>query len=578
VHYGDVVSSVARVPVVARLPGAPAAPPTRRQAAVIAGTGAAAIAFSLLMISTGWQGYHQRVWMYWLAAPVGLSFIVAGLVAWWRWPANRTGVLMVAGGASWYLTSLQDLGNPVLFAVGYILTYFDLALFTHVVLVYPEGRITRRVDRWVLAANYTLYLVLQTTRYLLYGQDGPIGPRPGHHSAFGDVISIDALIFSVIVGVLLLHRWLAASPPARRVHAPVWLGVIVLDLVGLLGALGSLLRWPATLQAMLVVGYGLFLVALPFAFLSGLVRIRLARVRVADLVVELGRAGDPGQVRHLLAWALSDPTLVLGFWSDAEAGYLDPDGRPVTVGGLPADRAVTRVDGEARPLAVLVHDAALADQPALIDAAVAALRLALENAAARTSAALAALEERRKIERDLHDGVQQRLLRLTWLAKQARTLAPPDVAPVLDELAEEARGTFAELREVARGIHPSLVTERGLAEAVEEYSLRSPVPVEVDLPAGRWPAPVEITAFFVISEAVVNAVRHAGVDRVAVSGRVLGGRLVVEVTDGGCGGADPGRGSGLRGLRDRVTALGGTLTVRSVPGHGTRIRAELPCG
>src|SRR5207247_859735 len=120
--------------------------------------------------------------------------------------------------------------------------------------------------------------------------------------------------------------------------------------------------------------------------------------------------------------------------------------------------------------------------------------------------------------------------------------------------------------------------ERGLAEAVEEYALRAPVPVRVDLPSRRYPEPVEITAFFVISEAVVNAVKHAGADEVAVSGRESAGRLVVEVSDEGCGGADPRRGTGLRGLRERVAALGGTFTVRSVPGHGTRVRAELPCG
>ena len=539
---------------------------------MIIGAGAVAVSFSLWMTSVGWRGYPERSWAYWLATPVGLSFIAAGLTAWWRWPANRLGPLMVAGGAAWYLTSLQDLGNPVLFALGYWLTYLALVVITHAVLVYPEGRLTRRVDRWILIADYIAYLVLQGIRYFVDGRHGPVGPRPAPGSWLGDLIGLNGLLFCVIVGGLLVRRWLVASPPARRVHEPVWFGVLVLDLVLLLGVLASLLKLPATLQSILILGYGLCLVALPFAFLSGLIRIRLARLRVADLVVELERATDPAQVRDLLAWVLSDPTLTVGFWSGAE--YVDPAGRLVAVTAPAADRTVRRVELDERPLAVLVHDSALADQPALTDAAVAALRLAL----ARAGAARAALEERRKIERDLHDGVQQRLLRLSWLAKQARTIAAPDVVPVLEELASEARDTFVELREVARGIHPSLVTERGLAEAVEEYALRAPVPVRVDLPAGRYPAPVEITAFFVVSEAVVNAVRHAGADEVSVSGRECSGRLVVEVSDAGCGGADPRRGTGLRGLRDRVAALGGTLTVRSVPGQGTRVRAELPCG
>jgi signal transduction histidine kinase len=537
---------------------------------MIIGAGTVAVGFSVAMISVGWHGYTERSWAYWLATPVGLAFIAAGLTAWWRWPANRLGALMVAGGAAWYLTSLQDLGNPVLFALGFWLTYLSLVVITHAVLVYPEGRLTLRLDRWVLIADYAAYLVLQGIRYLVEGRHGAIGPRPAHGSRLGDLISLNAIVFAVIVGGLLVRRWLAASPPARRVHAPVWLTVIVGAVVLLLSVLASLLKLPGTLQSILILGYGLCLVALPFAFLSGLIRVRLARLRVADLVVQLERATDPVRLRDLLAWALGDPTLVVGFWSGQAAEYLDPAGRPVALTG----RAVTRVDLDERPLAVLVHDSALADQPALIDAAAAALRLAL----ARASAARAALDERRKIERNLHDGVQQRLLRLSWLAKQARMLAPADVALVLEELASEARDTFVELREVARGIHPSLVTERGLAEAVEEYALRAPVPVHVDLPLGRYPEPVEITAFFVVSEAVVNAVRHAGADEVTVSGRAYPGRLVVEVSDEGCGGADPRRGTGLRGLRERVAALGGTLTVRSVPGHGTRVRAELPCG
>ncbi len=584
-HYGGVVSSVAPdtrrpTPVVAGLSLGTAGHPNRRQAIEIGCTGAVAVGFSAFMISVGWHGYGDQAWAFWLAAPVGLSFIAAGLTTWWRWPANRLGPLMVAGGASWYLTNLQDLGNPVLYALGYWLTYFGLVVFTHAALVYPEGRLTRRLDRIVLIADYAVYLGLQGTRYLLEGDHGPVGPRPAPGSTLGDLISLNGVVFAVLVGGLMLHRWRVASPPARRVHAPVWLAVLASTLVLLCAVLASLLDLPQTVQSMLMIGYGLCLVAMPFAFLSGLVRARLARLRVADFVVKLERATEPAHLRDLLSWALSDPTLVLGFWSAEIADYLDAAGRPVAVQGLAADCTVTRVDSGEQRLAVLVHDAALADQPALIQAAVAAVRLALENAAAGRRVVQAALEERRTIERNLHDGVQQRLLRLSWLAKQARTMAATEsvMVAVLDELAEEARDTAVELREVARGIHPSLVTERGLAVAVEEYALRAPVLVRVDLPDRRWPAPVEVTAFFVISESIVNAVRHAGVDRVSVSGRERAGGLVIEVSDAGRGGADPSRGTGLRGLQERVASLGGTLTVHSLPGHGTRIVAELPCG
>jgi signal transduction histidine kinase len=570
--------------VVARLSPSAAGRPTRGQAVTIALTGAAATGFAAVMIGTGLAGYHDTVWAVGLTGPIGLAFIAAGLIAWWRWPTNRVGLLLVLGGGCWYLTMLQDFGNPVLYAIGYWLTYLDLVVLTHAALAYPEGRLTRRIDRQVVIADYVVYLTLQGVRYVVDGRQGPIGPRSSAvATVLGDVAGVYALVFSVIVCWLLLRRWLAASPPVRRVHGPVWLGVVLSGVILLAGSLSSMFGAPQAVQVVMMVTYVLCLFALPLAFLSGLVRVRLARLRVADLVVELSRATDPERLRDRLSWALRDPTLVVGYWSADAADYVDARGRPVAVTGLPADRTATVVDRGARRLAVLVHDAALADQPALIHTAVAAVRLALENAHLQARVVQAALDERRKIERNLHDGVQQRLLRLTWLAKQAQTVAATEttargVVPFLDQLAEEARGTFAELRELAQGIHPSLGTEKGLAVAVEEYALRAPVAVLVDLPPDRLPPAVEVTAYFVISEAVVNAIKHAGVDEVRVSGRVRAGRLVVEVSDDGSGGANPAAGTGLLGLSDRVAALGGILTVRSVPGHGTRVVAELPCG
>jgi signal transduction histidine kinase len=335
-------------------------------------------------------------------------------------------------------------------------------------------------------------------------------------------------------------------------------------------------------------------VTVPFACLSGLLRVRLDHVRVADLVVKLERTADPVRLRDLLAETLADPTLTIGFWSDSAdaTGYFDADGRPVAVPEPGAGRAVTYVGEGERRLAVLIHDPALVEQRSLVQSAVAATRLALENArlhavlraqvaelrASRTRIAQAAVRERRKIERDLHDGVQQRLLRLSWLAKQAAASAGTGAVSTLDQLTEEVRVTHAELRELAQGIHPSAVTEHGLAVAIEEYALRAPLAVSVDIPAGRWPPEVEVTAYFVIVEAIVNAAKHAGAVEVQVSVRHRAGRLDVEVRDDGAGGAEPRRGTGLRGLRDRVSALGGTFTVDSPPGRGTVVRVELPCG
>jgi signal transduction histidine kinase len=254
--------------------------------------------------------------------------------------------------------------------------------------------------------------------------------------------------------------------------------------------------------------------------------------------------------------------------------------------GDPA-RTVTPVEQDGRRLAVLLHDAAATEDQPLVEAVVAAARLALENARLHAEERLhqarlveVAVAERRKIERNLHDSVQGRLLALIGDVKQARASIGSrdgELAGLLEELEGQASRAYNELRELAQGIHPSILTGKGLAAAVIERTLRGPLPVLVDLPHSRWPAAVEATAFFAVSEALTNAVKHAHATKIEVRGWQQDQRLLVEVTDDGCGGADPLRGSGLSGLGYRVRALGGTLTVHSPPGHGTSIVVELPC-
>jgi signal transduction histidine kinase len=254
---------------------------------------------------------------------------------------------------------------------------------------------------------------------------------------------------------------------------------------------------------------------------------------------------------------------------------VDAGGLPVAHPDPESGRAATQVERRGHHLALLVHDSSLLEQRPLVEAIVAAARLALDNA----RLAQAALNERRSIERDLHDGLQHRLLRLSWLADRVgATAAVAEARPLLDELAHDARDAYVQLRELARGIHPAILTERGLAAAVEEQALRLPVPVLIDLPRDRWPAPIESAAYFTIAEALTNAVKHAGAARLAVCGHVEDGRLTVEIADDGAGGADPRRGTGLRGLQDRAAALGGAVAVHSGRGRGTRITLELPCG
>jgi signal transduction histidine kinase len=551
-------------------------------------SGAAGVAFAVAMMALGWSADHHSLAAYGhsvaafgITGAIGVTFLAAGLAAWWRRPDSPVGQLMVAAGALWYASGLELSGSAPLYALGFWLAYLSPVIVGHLALAYPDGRL-RRAERWGVIASYAVYLTLQGTRYLAEGTCHRVGlPSPSGMSSLcggpplARLVSLDALVFDALFTFWVARRWLAASRPARRVHGPVWLGFSFQAAVLAGTVMSSVLRLAPGIQLLFVLLYGLCLLGLPFAFLSGLLRVRLARHRVTDLVLRLDGASGPVRLRDLLADALGDPSLALGLWSDRAAGYLDAAGAPVALPDADALRAATFVDRRGRRLAVLVHDPSLVEQRALLDATVAAARLAIENA----RLAEAALDERRSIERDLHDGLQHRLLRLSWLADRAgATAADEPAGPLLAELASDARDAYVRLRELARGIHPAILTERGLAAAVEEHVLRVGLPVVVDLPAARCAAAVEAAAFFTIAEALTNAVKHADASRVTVRGRLEDGRLLVEVADDGAGGADPRRGTGLRGLEDRAAALGGTLSVRSAPGLGTAVVLELPCG
>jgi signal transduction histidine kinase len=251
---------------------------------------------------------------------------------------------------------------------------------------------------------------------------------------------------------------------------------------------------------------------------------------------------------------------------------------------------VTRLEHNGEPIAVLACDASLADEPELVDAAAAAAGLALENARlhAETRAQLrevrdsrhriasAADDERRRIERNLHDGAQQRLLALALRLTAARD-GDSDVDRLLAASVDELQGTIEELRALARGLHPTVLAEFGLTGALEALVSRCPVATTVDVADERFPAQVESCAYFVASEALNNIVKHAAATHASIRAHPAAGRLLLAIEDDGTGGAQPSDGSGLQGMRDRVEALGGRLRVESPTGRGTRIVAELPC-
>jgi signal transduction histidine kinase len=419
---------------------------------------------------------------------------------------------------------------------------------------------------------------------------------PGVADVLGGVLTVAAITLIALVVRLLVRRRSAASPAQRRALAPVlWCGVaLVADLAFLLGAdtLGLNTASEITSVAGLVA-----LGSIPYAFLVGLLRSRVSRATVvADLLGALRDEIGAGDLRSLLAGALGDPQLELAYRLTPGDRIVDGRGHPIALpaAGDPV-RAATDVLLDATVVGAIIHDRALCDDPQLLSSVAAAAGLAMENGrlqaelrarvdeltASRARIVEAGVVERRRLERNLHDGAQQRLVALSLelrLAKGRLHDDPDGAAEMISHAQEELAQALAELRELARGIHPAVLADRGLEAALQALAARSPVPVELEpIAAGRLPEPVEAAAYFVVAEALANVARHAHATRVGVRIDQADGRALVEVADDGIGGADPIRGTGLHGLADRLSALDGRLSIESPLGQGTRLRAEIPC-
>ena len=337
-----------------------------------------------------------------------------------------------------------------------------------------------------------------------------------------------------------------------------------------------------------VVGLG------PFVFLAGLLHARLARSAVGDLIVELRPNPRPKELRDALAQALRDPSLTLVYWLPEFGTYAGLDGRPVV---LPSDEtgvATTLIDRDGAPVAALLHDGSLAEEPELLAAVTAAAEIALENArlhvelrarlqelrGSRARMVDVANKERQRLERNLHDGAQQRLVALSLeLSLLGRDLSSDEGAQErLDRAQHQIAVSLAELREIARGIHPAVLTAHGLGIALEQLAALAPVRVRLAVETeGRLPEALEVAAYYLVCESLTNVGKYAQASSATVEVSRSRSRVLIEVTDDGIGGADTERGGGLRGIADRVEALDGRVRIWSPVGGGTRIRAEIPC-
>ena len=530
-----------------------------------------------------------------------VAYLVAGLVALAIRPSSRTGVWLYLAGMLQFLGNFGNTQVPGLQQLGVgSIDLYQVAIGT-VVLTYPTGRFVRPAHRRlaVVAGAWLILSALIITSYL-----DPARCPPGRCPANPFLLIRDPdlvnTIFQVsqVIGVVLwfafaacvLERWLHASSLARRLLRPIWVaGLLVAgsNLVSMLLATFGPEDVSATFDYWV---YAMIGVALPIIFLAGLARSRLARASIADFVEEVSRGVSLGRLRDAFAHLVGDPDLVLAFPVDTSA-YADADGLPVELPAAGDERVVTPIRRGGDTVAIVIHDTALETDPGLVRAAGAAAGLALENErlAAEVRARLEAVRssrarlveaadaERIRIERMLHDGAQQRLVALAIaLRTVAGSADDSGVRARLGVLGEELDEALAELRELARGIHPSVLVQAGLHSALESLAQRSPVPVEIDVPPRRFAAAVEATAYYVTSEAITNAVRHARASRIQIAARVIGDRLDLRITDDGVGGAEPSAGSGLLGLEDRVAALGGTLLISSPHGAGTQVQVSLP--
>jgi signal transduction histidine kinase len=538
---------------------------------------------------------------------ISWSFIGTGLYAWWRRPANRFGALMTAVGFTFMLGALTASDNSLVFTVGVLVSSLYFVVFAHMVLAYPDGRLERPWHARLLAGGYLLAIVGPLPQ-LLWGftdrmtdscPDCPesallIESNDTLRDVFNALTSIIGVALVAAVLVILLRRWRAATPLQRRALAPVlWSGVAMLVLLAT--ALGTDAAGISRLTDVLGWLSLIVFASVPWVFLIGLVRSRVVRAgAVSELLLRLGEAPGTGSLRCRLADALGDRSLQLVFWLEDKGRWVDSEGHQVE---LPADdtaRAWTAVELEGRRVGAIVHDVMLCEEPELLRSVAAAAGLAMENErlqaqlrarveelrASRARIVEAGTDERRRLERNLHDGAQQRLvaLSLTLRLAQGKVHKDPEKADELLAAAQqELTLALGELRELARGIHPAVLSDRGLGPALEALAGRAPIEVDLaELPTDRLPEPIEAAAYFVVAEALTNVVKYAHASQATVRVNRRNGHAVVEVADDGIGGADPDRGSGLRGLVDRVSALDGRMSLDSPAGAGTRLRAEIP--
>ncbi len=502
---------------------------------------------------------------------VGWAMVACGLIAIWRRPSG-TGPLLVGAGLTWFLGNFAALDSPLLAWLAAQAVYLHRGVLIHAVLAFPRWRPPTVVSRAVVATGYASSLIVPLAR--------------------------SAVAVILVSAMMIAAAWWdlrVALGPSRRVQvivlrAAVWLGVALSG-----AALAPLIVQGAVVGRAVLLTYQMALVALAVGLLVALLLASWERTAVSDLVVDLA-VGRGSSVHASLARALGDPTLQVGYWLPERGSYVDAAGQPVNLPGPDSGRAVTPVEWEGNRIAVLIHDPAVTAGTGLGESVSMAAGLAATNArlqaqvrdqlaqvqASRRRLVGAAAEERHRLERRMRAGAARRLEEVADLLSAAdevvTSLNESELAATIDRAQWRLDNTRDDMAELARGLYPATLAERGLAAALSELAGQSAVPVKLTVSAVGLPADVAAVAYFVVAEALSNVAKYAKAKTVTVTAEVRDARLVVTVTDDGVGGADPDKGSGLRGLADRLEALEGTMRIDSPPDTGTRLAAEISLG
>ena len=527
----------------------------RRRAWLLLWPAAAAVGVAAEWRMYGWA--DPRGWVPDLVT--GWFLIGCGLAGWARRPQSWSGALLAAVGFAWFAPDFSAwLSAHAL--------YLHRGPLVQLVLTYPRGRVRGRAEGAAVAVGSAAAVV-----------------TPVWLSGAGTVV------LAFLRAAVAARGYVRAAGAERRMRRSA-LQATALFAAGVTAiALARFVMSGSGTATLLA--YEVMLCALAAGLLVGLVRWPWERAEVADLVVELGE-NRSGTLRDQFARALGDPSLQVGYWLPESAAFVAAAGRPLTVPDPGSGRAATVVERDGKPVAILVHDPAVLGDRGLVEAVSSAAGLAAANARlqAEVRARLAEIaasrrrileagdEERGRLERRLRDGAQRRLGEIAEALRLARQSATGQATAERVARAElQLARTQEDLGRLARGLHPQQLSGQGLGAALAALTGDFPLRVDLTVPVTATSPSVAACVYFVCSEALANVAKHASASAVQISVTARAGAITVEVADDGVGGADP-KGQGIRGLADRVETLGGTLTVASAPGQGTRLTALIPDG